>query len=362
MLVKIPCVVMRGGTSRGLFFRRENLPEDQSAWAQLFCTAMGTPDPKQVDGLGGGTSSTSKVVVVSKSERPGIDVDYVFVQVGVDKMTADIGGDCGNLSAAVGPFAIDEGLAPAVEPDSIVNMFNTSTGKRHRAKVKVRAGKFDPEGGCSVSGLVQKGSEIIIDYLDPAGAMTGRLLPTGRAVDRTGFDGKEYRMTVVDCTNPYVFVSADELGMTGAEPPSRIDYGAELRILQDIRDQAAERIGLGGQSFPKVAVVGRPLSVGPSTDDLVVRTISLGRAHKTIPLTAALCLAAAARIPGTLPWSLMPNGSHVYDGETTLSIAHPEGSIAVSVDARASEQDGIAVTRVTGVRTARRIMEGFVYI
>ena len=169
-------------------------------------------------------------------------------------------------------------------------------------------------------------------------------------------------MTVVDCTNPYVFVLADELGMTGAELPSQIDSGAELRIVQAIRDQAAERIGLGGQSFPKVAVVGRPLSVGPCADDLVARTISLGRAHKTIPLTAALCLAAAARIPGTLPWSLMPDGSDAYEGETALRIAHPEGSIAVSVEARASEQDGIAVTRVTGKRTARRIMEGFVYI
>ena len=167
MQVKIPCVVMRGGTSRGLFFRREDLPEDQGAWAQLFCTAMGTPDPKQVDGLGGGTSSTSKAVVVSKSERPGIDVDYLFVQVGVGKMTADIGGDCGNLSAAVGPFAIDEGLAAAVEPDSVVNMFNTSTGKRHRAKVKVRAGKFDPEGECSVSGLVQRARRSSLTILIP---------------------------------------------------------------------------------------------------------------------------------------------------------------------------------------------------
>lgn len=361
MQVKIPCVVMRGGTSRGLFFRRENLPEDQSAWARLFCAAMGTPDPKQVDGLGGGTSSTSKVVVVNKSKRPGVDVDYAFVQVSVDRMIADVSGDCGNLSAAVGPFAIDEGLVAAVEPYSEVNMFNTSTGKKHRAKVKVRAGKFDPEGECSIYGLVQKGSEIRIDYLDPAGAMTGCLLPTGQAVDRVNLEGTEYRITIMDCTNPYVFVLADELGMTGAELPSQIDSSAQLRVLQAIRDLAAERIGLAGPSFPKIAVVANPQCVEPGTDDLVARTVSLGRAHKTIPLTAALCLAAAALTPGTLPASLLSDGSDARVGGRAFRIGHPEGSIAVSVETQTLEQGGILVTKVTGTRTARRIMEGFVY-
>lgn len=368
MQERIRCVIMRGGTSRGLFFHRADLPGDEESWTQMFCTAMGTPDPKQVDGLGGGTSSTSKAAVISKSNRPGIDVDYTFIQVGVDRAIADMGGNCGNLSAAVGPFAIDEGLVPAVEPYTEVNIFNTNTGKRLRAMVKVREGKFDPDGNYAMPGLVQKGSEIVMDYFEPEGAMTGKLFPTGNPVDTLQLGETEYPVTIIDCTNPYVFVLSKDLGMTGSELPAQIDDSVNPRILQAIRDLAAEKIGLSGPAFPKVAVVAGVFGyrtvkgeyVEAGAVDLTARTISLGKTHKTIPLTGAFSLAAAAVVPGTLPAGLL--GKELGDPTREIRIGHPEGSVTVWVETQQAAEGGVRVNRVTGIRTARRIMEGYVYV
>lgn len=369
MQKKVRCAVMRGGTSRGLFFHRQDLPEDEREWKKLLFTALGTPDPKQVDGLGGGTSSTSKAVVVRKSKLPGIDVNYTFIQVGVDRKTADMTGNCGNLSAAVGPFAIDEGLVLAVDPCTEVNIFNTNTGKRLRARVKGRNGKFDPSGDCAIPGLVQKGSEIVMDYYDPEGALTGKLLPSGRVVDMVRVGQAEYPVSIVDCTNPYIFVRAKDLGMTGTEPVAQIDSSAQLRVLQIIRDLAAKMIGLTGEAFPKICMVaqvhagrtsgGKPMEVDGA--DLVARTISMGKTHNTIPLTGAFSLAAAAALPGSIPANLLRK-KLPSSGSMGLKISHPGGVIAVALETSETANGEVGVVKVTATRTARRIMDGYIYV
>lgn len=363
MQKRIRCVIMRGGTSRGLFFHREDLPEDEREWEKLLFTALGAPDPKQVDGLGGGTSSTSKAVVVNKSKLPGIDVDYTFIQVGVDRKIADMAGNCGNLSAAVGPFAIDEGLVPAAAPHTVVNIFNTNTGKRLRSRVKVRNGRFDPSGDCAIPGLAQKGSEIVMDYYDPGGALTGKLLPSGRVVDMVRVGQAEYPVTIVDCTNPYIFVRAKDLGMTGGEPAAQIDSSPQLRVLQMIRDLAAKMIGLTGEAFPKICMVAEAHACRTEADgaDLAARTISMGKTHKTIPLTGAFSLAAAAALPGSVPANLIRK-QLPSSGSMVLKISHPGGVIAVALETSETANGLVGIEKVTAARTARRIMDGYIYV
>lgn len=354
MATKIKCVVMRGGTSRGLFFHRDDLPQDRESWRQLFCKAMGTPDPKQVDGLGGGTSSSSKIAIINKSNRPGIDVDYTFVQVGVDQEIIDFTGNCGNLSSAVGPFAVDEGLVEAVEPFTEVSIFNTNTGKRIKSKIMVAKNSFNPAGDFKIPGLVQRGSEIVMEYFEPEGALTGRLFPTGKKMEKITIGQKEYSVTIIDCTNPFVLVDAGELNLTGTEPPSVIDSSPILSELNKIREYAGKKIGISGAAFPKISVLS-----ASNEFDLNSRTISLGKTHKTIPLTGAFAIASAAVIPGTLASTMLKTGSLNCAGR--VRIGYPGGVINVGVDT--SQEGGHQkIVKVTAGRTARRIMEGYIYV
>ncbi|MEJ7687366.1 MAG: PrpF domain-containing protein, partial [Variovorax sp.] len=221
--VAVPCVLMRGGTSKALFFHEKDVPPPGAARDRLLKRAMGTPDLLQIDGLGGSRLVTSKVAIVRRSSRADADVDYTFAQVDIERDAVGYEANCGNISSAVGPFAVDEGLIEPVEPVTTVRIYNTNTEKMLVAKVPVAGGKARVLGDCAIAGVPGTGAEILMDYSDTVGAKTGRLLPTGRVVDTVELkDGRTVEVSICDAANPCVFVSAKELGLTGSELPNAI--------------------------------------------------------------------------------------------------------------------------------------------
>jgi 2-methylaconitate cis-trans-isomerase PrpF len=376
---RIRAVFVRGGTSRALIFHRRDLPEDRVAWDPVFLAALGSPDPggRQLDGLGGGISSLSKVAVVGPPTRPDTDVDYTFGQVEVTRAAVDYRGNCGNISSAIGPFAIDETLVPAREPETVVRIHNTNTRKLIHARVPVEAGEAAVRGDFTLDGVPGTGARIALDFLDPGGAGTGRLLPTGRPQETLDVPGLgRITASLVDATNPMVFVRAKDLGLDATERPEDLDGRPGLPArLEAIRAAAAVRMGLvrtpedagrTSPAVPKVAVVAPPAGyrtlagtpVEPHAVDLVARVVSMGKVHRAFALTAAMCLAVAARIPGTVAHE----ASALADAAGDVRIGHPSGVLPVAA-AVARGLDGIPVAQtVTVYRTARRLMEGFVLV
>jgi 2-methylaconitate isomerase len=358
---RIRAVFMRGGTSRAVFFHEADLPHAQADRDSIFLRVLGSPDPygRQLDGLGGGISSLSKACIVGPPTHPGADVDYTFAQVEVSRPVVDYKGNCGNCSSAVGPFAVDEGLVSAAAPETAVRIHNTNTGKLILARVPVTDGKAAVEGDFELPGVPGRGARIALDFLEPAGAVTGRLLPTGRT--RDVLDGCE--ASLVDATNPVVFVRAKDVGLTGTEKPVDVDGNMPaMARLERIRLLAAEAMGIpGSAAVPKIAVVAPPATFaaldgtphGVDQVDVLARVISMGACHRAFALTAAMCLAVAARIDGTVVQEAAG-----IPGPQDLRLGHPSGVLPV-----AAEVDyGPAAKRVTVYRTARRLMEGFVTI
>lgn len=373
---RLRAVFMRGGTSKGVIFRREDLPDDQTAWDAIFLATMGSPDPngRQLDGMGGGVSSLSKVCVVGPSSRPNADVDYTFAQVSVSEALVDYAGNCGNMSAAIGPFAVDEGLvAAAADGEIIVRIHNTNTGKVIASRFRTEAGQAAVDGDFVLDGVVGTAAPVRLDFLDPGGSKTGRLLPSGNPVDRINLDGFGLlEVSLVDAGNPFVFVAASDLGLSGTEMPKELAACAELMDrLESIRQIASVHMGLASDriaaaamvSIPKIALLAPPkpsptLSgriIEANQADIVARTISVGQPHNAIPLTGSLCLAAALRTPGTI--------AHRLAGVThseTVRVAHPSG--ITSVDATMEEtESGTTVRHATVYRTARRLFAGEIY-
>ncbi len=298
MGVRIRSVFMRGGTSKGLFFREKDLPKDPALRDSIFLRVMGSPDPRQIDGLGSGFSSASKVAVVAPPEKPGQPLRYTFGQVSVTTPMVDYRGNCGNLSAAVGPFAIDEGMVEAVDPVTTVEILNTNTGKIIFAEVPVREGRAVVEGDCSISGVRGTGAPILLRFEDPGGAVTGSLLPTGNRVDRMAVPGRgDLEVSIVDAGNPTVFVRAKDLDLSGSESPEEIDADAGLlSTLEGIRGLAAERCGLVSDAaeaahrspaVPKVAIISAP-SASAEEVHLSATILSMGKAHRAYALTGAI--------------------------------------------------------------------------
>ena len=373
---RLRAAFMRGGTSKALVFHAADLPADQTAWDRLFLAAMGSPDPngRQLDGMGGGLSSTSKVCVVGPSADLATDVAYTFGQVLVDRATVDYSGNCGNMVAAVGPFAVDEGLVRvAPGSDAVVRILNTNTGKTIVARFPVVDGKAVVQGDLRIDGVAGSGAPVRLDFLDPGGAKTGRLLPTGRALDRlTLGDGRRIDASLVDAANPCVFVRASDLACSGVEPVEHLEGDATLlNRLELIRVAASVAMGLAPDpaavarlgSIPKVAMVaaaqptvtlaGQGLS--PADYDIAIRMISMGRPHRAVPMTGAICLAAAVRVAGSVP-SLI--AGHV-GGD--VRIGHPSGVVVVdAVVEKGSE--GPRVRQGTLLRTARRLFDGEVLL
>jgi 2-methylaconitate cis-trans-isomerase PrpF len=373
MQKKIRAVYMRGGTSRCLVFRADDLPAAGPARDRILLAALGSPDPygRQLNGLGGGISSLSKACIVGPSTHPEADVDYTFAQVEVTSPVIDWHGNCGNCSSAIGPFAIDEGLVAAREGETLVRIHNTNTKKIIVAHVPVRDGEAAVEGDFELAGVAGLGARIALDFIEPGGAGTGRLLPTGRPRDVIA--GVE--ASCVDATNALVFVRARDVGLTGGEAPQAVDANGDVMArLEKIRVEAAQRMGMpGSAAVPKIAFVA------PATDyvaldgvrhaagdhDVLARAISMGNCHRAFPLTSAMCLAVAARIEGTLVNECLeqapPGPSRSRGTRSNIRLGHASG--VLPLDARVTARDaGPFAERVTVYRTARRLMEGFVRV
>ena len=361
---RIPAVYMRGGTSRCLVFHQGDLPEAGADRDRILLAALGSPDPygRQLDGLGGGISSLSKAVIIGAPTHPDADVDYTFAQVEVGTPVVDYKGNCGNCSSAVGPFAIDEGLVSARDGETVVRVHNTNTKKIIVAHVPTAGGEALVAGDFELAGVAGRGARIALDFLDPGGAGTGRLLPTGHA--RDVIDGLD--ASLVDATNPMVFVRAKDLGLTGAEMPQAVDADRTLAArLEKIRTEAAVRMGIpGSASVPKVAFVAAATAFTgldgvayPETAiDVLARVISMGNCHRAFALTAAMCLAVASRIDGTV---VHEAAREPRTGD--LRLGHPSGVLPIA--AAVSVRDGRPhAEHVTVYRSARRLMEGFVRV
>jgi 2-methylaconitate cis-trans-isomerase PrpF len=376
---RLQAVFVRGGTSRALVFHRRDLPGDRGAWDPIFLAALGSPDPngRQLDGLGGGISSLSKVAVVGPATRTDADVDYTFGQVEVTRAAVDYRGNCGNISSAIGPFAIDEGLIPARAPVTVVRIHNTNTGKLIHAHVAVDGGRAAVKGDFVLDGVPGTGSRVALDFLDPGGAVTGRLLPTGQVKDTLEVPGLgTLTATLVDATNPMVFVAAKDLGLDGTERPDELDDRPGLPArLEAIRAAGAVRMGLArtpeeasrsSAAVPKIALLAAPAAyrtlagatIEPHAMDLLARMVSMGKAHRAFALTGAMCLAVAARIPGTVA----QEAAALAETSGDVRIGHASGVLPVAAAVESGAGGSMVAQTVTVYRTARRLMEGFVLV
>lgn len=374
--MEVRCVLMRGGTSKGLFFREDDLPPPGAARDSVLKRAMGTPDVLQIDGLGGSRLVTSKVAIIRKSTRSEADIDYTFAQVDIDRDLIDYDGNCGNISSAVAPFAIDEGLVEAVEPVTTVRICNTNTDKVLVSKVQVKGGKARVLGDCAIAGVPGTGAEILMDYSDTVGALTGKLLPTGNAIETIALqDGRHVAVSVVDVANPCVFIAAESLGLTGSESPDAI--GADRALIDtigEIQARAGERTGLY-RDWKDAHLPGLPLAVvvAPPADytdtngaavraadcDLRARLVFLGKCHDSMAGTGSMCTAAASRVPGTLVHAAVGDRASTE----TLRIGHPLGVMTVKVMARPGATPAATAFAALGLqRTARRLMAGTLYV
>jgi len=322
---------------------------------------------RQIDGLGGAFSTTSKTAIISPPSVPDADVDYTFAQVDVTRPVVDYTGNCGNISSAIGPFAVDEALVDAREPETLVRIHNTNTRKLIHAHVPVAGGAAAVAGDFALHGVPGTGARITLDFLDPGGAVTGRLLPTGRARDVLDVPGLgAVPASLVDATNPMVFVRAKDLGLEGTERPESLDAEPGLpQRLEAIRGAGAARMGIpGSAATPKIALVAPPSAFtgldgtryGPERVDLVARVISMGNCHRAFALTAAMCLAVAAQIDGTVVRECVGSAQAL-----DLRLGHPSGVLPIAAAVTTVEPEPRA-ERVTVYRTARRLMEGFVRV
>lgn len=368
---KYPCVYMRGGTSKAVFFHEKDLPEDKSLWDDIFLKVMGTPDVKQIDGMGGTVSSTSKIAIIAPSDKPGVDVEYTFRQVDIVIPRVDGSANCGNISSAVGPFAIDEGLVPAVEPITVVRVLNTNTNKIIEEHVRVEDGHAMVHGDEVIQGVPGTGSRIDMYFEDPAGSKTGKLFPTGQkkeVFDVPGYGSAE--VTVLDCSNPMVFIKASDLGIKGSELTELNQNKDVMEHIERIRGMAAVKCGFvenwedartKSTSAPKVSIVSAPQDyinmdgneVKADTMALCCRAISVGALHKAYPMTVAVGTGAAARISGTIVNEIVKPAPD----QDIIRLGHASGVTEVDV-----KMDGEKVVKGGVTRTARRIMDGWVYV
>lgn len=373
---KFKTVFMRGGTSKGCMFLKEDLPESREEWDSIFLQTMGSPDPKQIDGMGGTVSSNNKIVVVWKSEEPGIDVEYLVGQVIVGKEQVDYKSNCGNMTAAVGPFAVEAGLVPVVEPITTVHLLNRNTNKYIDVTVPCENGTFAQDGDCHIAGVDGTAAELKVKFLNPAGAKTGKLLPTGNVLDVLDIPGfGKIEATILDVSNPMVLVRAEDVNATGMELPEEVNSNAALcEVLEKVRGTAASMMGFAkdlkdatenSPAVPKVGFITSPKSyteiggtqVNAEDMDICARVISVFKCHKACPLTSASSIAVAAALEGTLVKKIM--GDKV-DTEN-VRIGHPSGIMTMCPEVIV--KDGEAeVPAVAVQRTARRIMDGNVYV
>ena len=380
---KIPCVYMRGGTSKAVFFHDEDLPKDVAERDKVILSAFGSPDRRQIDGMGGANTSTSKVAVIKKSDRPGIDVDYDFGQVDVNAPIVGKTMNCGNISSAVGPYAIDEGLVEAVEPMTEVHIFNTNTQKEIIEQVPVKDGRAVTEGDFAIDGVPGTAAKVTLKFVAPQGAASGKLLPTGHVKDTIEIEGKTYEYSFVDAANPVIFVHPEDFGVKGTEIPSEFNALPNCkeicRILEIIRGTGAITIGfakdledarVNSQTLPKIAFATRPVdytagsgkAIGKDQIDIVGRLFSVGMKMIDAYMgTGAICTVTAANTPGTIVNEIAKETLKT-DRIEHLRIGHPWGIMDAYADLKINEDGTHEVLSGNLDRTARRIMEGYVYV
>jgi 2-methylaconitate cis-trans-isomerase PrpF len=374
-LRKFPAVFMRGGTSKAIMFHARDLPVARADWDAIFLSAMGSPDPhgRQLDGMGGGISSLSKVCVIAPSSREDADVDYTFAQVQVREARVEYGANCGNMSSAVGPFAIEEGLVSAADGEATVRIYNTNTRKLIHSTFAVHGGRAAVEGALAIPGIASTGAPIRLDFVDPGGATTGKLLPSGKALDVLDIPGLgRIEVSMVDAANACAFVSAAALGLKGTEMPDELERdAAALEKLAAIRMHASVAMGIAGtldeararSAVPFIGFVSPPQDaptlsgerLPASAADLTLRVISNGQPHRALPLSVSLCAAVAARIEHSVIWNAVRR-----DAGDTLRLAMPSGVLTVGAQVR-RDGAGWQATHGSFYRTARRLFEGWVY-
>ncbi|KAH6680025.1 methylitaconate delta2-delta3-isomerase [Plectosphaerella plurivora] len=395
----MPAVLMRAGTSKGLFIHRAHLPISESDWATPLLAAMGSryADAKQIDGIGGASSVTSKVAVVAPSTRDGIDVEYTFVQVAVGSEAVDLSGNCGNMVSGVGPFAVQEGLVTPTPGESTVDVriLNTNTNKVIVETIAVdEDGEVIEDGDCHIPGVAAPGSAVKVAFVEPAGSMTGVMFPTGKlsetihVEDITAIDDFNVEVTCVDCANPFVLV--DGTSLPRALRGSHADESLRAEAIEAIRQRGAVLMGLAAspedaaqvRGTPKIAIVNKPAD--PSKSDIHVLAYSMGKPHPSLQLTGGVCLASAACIEGTvlhrlrntevLPSGVLtpartPSPSSPAErpvqfrdelSKEEVRLEHGRGIMAMEIWKRRGK-DGVEIERGIGIRTARRLFEGNVF-
>ncbi len=346
----IPCMWMRGGTSKGGYFLKHNLPADPELRDAALLSILGSPDPRQIDGLGGGDPLTSKVAIVSPSERRGIDVDYLFLQVFVDQPIITDAQNCGNILAGVGPFAIERGLVAAQDGQTPVTIFMENTGQIAVATVQTPDGQVQYEGDAVIDGVPGTAAPIPIEFRDTAGSTCGALLPTDNAVDTIN----GFAVTMIDNGMPCVVLTAESIGVDGTETPQQLDENADLRArLEALRLACGPIMNLGdvtNLSIPKMVMVSPATNGGA----ISTRTFIPHRCHKSIGVLGAVSVATACMIDGTPARQLAQVGT---GSVRELSIEHPSGEMRVI----ASVDDNGVVESAAILRTARKLMDGVVF-
>lgn len=363
--MKVPVVVMRGGTSKGVFLNFEDMPTDRLLWDDFLLDIMGSPDRRQIDGLGGANSLTSKAAIIKKSDLDEIDVEYTFAQISIENQLVDFKGNCGNISSAVGPYAIERGFVPAIEPITTVRIFNTNTQKVIIAEVEVENGQVKTDGMCSIPGVPGTGSPIYLTFTSAEGAVTGKLFPTGNSIDVIQTSRGPINVSIIDFANPLVFVKAQDVGFTGAELPHEFTQ-EKLTELEEIRSIAAEMCQFATKedatkkspAVPKMTIIAPPMEFIDVTGverkasdmDCTIRMMSMQKPHQAIAITGAICTTAGAFLKDTILSDIVTVNQEV------VRLAHPSGIMQTKVDLIAGHISAIKV-----VRTARVILEGYVY-
>jgi 2-methylaconitate cis-trans-isomerase PrpF/tripartite-type tricarboxylate transporter receptor subunit TctC len=348
----IPCVLMRAGTSRGPFFLRDWLPDDEIARDEALIGAIGASDLLQVDGLGGGSTLTSKVAIVSRSTQPGCDVDYLFAQVGVGPKSVDTRPNCGNMLSGVAPFAIEQGLVQARDGETTVRVFNVNTRSRIDVTVLTPGRRVAYAGTTRIDGVAGTAAPIRLNFLDAWGAVTGSLFPTGRRIDCIA--GIE--VTCIDAAMPLVIMRAADLGLTGRESPADLDADAALlQRIESVRRAAGEAMGLGDVAQ---SVVPKPViaSAGDGTHSVTSRYFTPRRCHASHAVTGAIGVATAFALPGTVA-----SGPQAPEGVRSIAVLHPQGRIDVEIVID-GQGEAAAIRRAALVRTARKIFEGELHL
>jgi len=361
---QFPCSILRGGTSKGTFFKAEDLPINKDEWEDFLLDVMGSPDAKQIDGLGGANSLTSKAAIVTKSNRDGVDVDYTFAQVSITDKKVDMKGNCGNISSAVALFAIHEKMVNVKEGENTVCIYNTNTQKTIFSSMLVKNGEVVEEGDTQISGVPGTAAPVHVKFSNPEGAVTGKLVPTGNAVDHITTSFGSLDISIIDAANPLVYIKAEDLNLQGTELPSQFD-DEMLTKIEEIRSIAAQMCDFATKenatkespAVPKATIVSKAQDYTDSNGiahkssdyDISIRMMSMQKPHNALAITGAICITMAAKVENSLVNQIIKNTNK------KLLIAHPGGIMSTEY----SEEKDLVLVSVE--RTARMIMSGVVY-